>query len=50
MPEAVFIDTWGWLALGHRHDARSYIQMHMYISLTELVAGIKGISPFHSHL
>lgn len=22
MPEGVFIDTWGWLALGHRHDAR----------------------------
>jgi predicted nucleic acid-binding protein len=22
MPEAVFIDTWGWLALGHRRDAR----------------------------
>lgn len=20
MPEAVFIDTWGWLALGHRRD------------------------------
>ena len=22
MAEAVFIDTWGWLALGHRHDSR----------------------------
>jgi predicted nucleic acid-binding protein len=22
MSEAVFIDTWGWLALGHRRDAR----------------------------
>jgi len=22
MPKAVFIDTWGWLALGHRRDAR----------------------------
>ena len=22
MPEAVFIDTWGWLALGHRRDSR----------------------------
>jgi len=21
MPKAVFIDTWGWLALGHRRDA-----------------------------
>ena len=22
MPEPVFIDTWGWLALGHHRDAR----------------------------
>jgi len=22
MPEGVFIGPWGWLALGHRHDAR----------------------------
>ena len=22
MPDLVFIDTWGWLALGHRRDAR----------------------------
>jgi len=22
MPEPIFIDTWGWLALGHRRDAR----------------------------
>lgn len=22
MPDSIFIDTWGWLALGHRRDAR----------------------------
>ena len=22
MPQAVFVDTWGWVALGHRRDAR----------------------------
>lgn len=22
MPEAIFVDTWGWIALGHRRDSR----------------------------
>ena len=35
MPEAVFIDTWGWLALGHRLDARHREIKAFYQALQE---------------
>ena len=35
MPEAVFIDTWGWLALGHRRDARHQEIKACYQALQE---------------
>ena len=35
MPDAVFIDTWGWLALGHRRDARHQEVKALYQSLQE---------------
>lgn len=35
MPEAVFIDTWGWLALGHRRDARHLEVKAFYQRLQE---------------
>ena len=33
MPEPIFIDTWGWLALGHRRDARHQEIRAFYQSL-----------------
>ncbi len=33
MPKAVFIDTWGWLALGHRRDARHQEVKALYQAL-----------------
>ena len=35
MPDTVFIDTWGWLALGHRRDARHQEVKAFYQSLRE---------------
>ena len=35
MPEAIFIDTWGWLALGHRRDARHLEVKAFYQRLQE---------------
>ena len=35
MLEAVFIDTWGWLALGHRRDARHREVRAFYQALQE---------------
>jgi len=35
MPDAVFIDTWGWLALGHHRDARHQEVKAFYQSLRE---------------
>jgi len=35
MPEAVFIDTWGWLALGYRRDARHQEIKAFYQALQE---------------
>jgi predicted nucleic acid-binding protein len=30
MPDSVFIDTWGWVALGHRKDARHHKVKALY--------------------
>ena len=35
MPEPVFIDTWGWLALGHRRDPRHQEVKAFYGALQE---------------
>lgn len=35
MAEAVFIDTWGWLALGHRRDDRHSEVLHFYQGLQQ---------------
>jgi predicted nucleic acid-binding protein len=35
MPEAIFIDTWGWLALGHRRDTRHQKIKAFYGALQE---------------
>ena len=42
MREVVFIDTWGWLALGHRRDARHQEIKACYQALQE-----KG-TPFYT--
>ena len=33
MPNSVFIDTWGWVALGHRKDARHHEVKGLYKEL-----------------
>jgi predicted nucleic acid-binding protein len=40
MPEMVFIDTWGWLALGHRRDAHHEVVKARYRELRAKAADI----------
>ncbi len=40
MAEAVLIDTWGWLALGHRRDPRHQEVKALYQQLREEGAGL----------
>ncbi len=36
MPDSVFIDTWGWVALGHRKDARHQEVKALFTDLSSM--------------
>jgi len=50
MPDSAFIDTWGWVALGHRKDTRHYEVKSLYKELRSQGARLLRLTTFFSNL